>query len=154
MDRLDDCDYDQDQDNDNALHPRSYRTPMLLVACAMGIVSVMALSPGTRHSVLWHVGLATAPPDDAGLVPLVSPVYGFTTVEVLLGKEADLVVDGKSVGNARRQSLQLAPGQHVLVAQQGGQVLTEKFTAPANESLRVEFQTHNVRVFREITATP
>ena len=143
-----------DDDSAISLHRRSYRAPLALAAVGIAVVGIMAMSPGTRHRVLWHVGLGAAVAEADGLTPVVSPVYGFTTVEVLLSNEAELIVDGKSVGNAKRQSLQLVPGNHVLVAQQGSHVLTEKLSAPANESLRVEFQTTNVRVFRELTATP
>lgn len=139
---------------------RGAKIPVLVGAVIVAVVlGAMFFTVGgrgatLRNNTLVASGRAPVDPRPANFAPVNSPVYGLSTVEVVLNNDGELMVDGKRLRNGRFHDLQLAAGDHTMVAHLGDKILTEKFRTGADESLRFEFQKSRVRVFREVAVSP
>jgi hypothetical protein len=145
---------------------RKARVPIVVGSLVvLALVLFMALRFGTRFDELkiegpvynGKVGAAMTPEsppptgtghsqERKGADSAAAPEGGAPArVEVVLKQEGQLWLDGRSLGTSRKQTLELLPGKHVLMAQIGGRTLTQKLTLAPGEAFEVDFE-HKVLV--------
>ena len=133
------------------------RRPVIIGAgVAAMLLCAMSFQMGSRRNLLRDNTVSAEQAmrggADTAFKPVNSPVYGLSTVEVVLSNDGELTVDGKKLHGSRFHDLQLTAGMHTMVAHLGDKIMTEKFRTGADESLRFEFQKSRVRIFREVAA--
>jgi hypothetical protein len=141
---------------------RKTRVPIVLGGAAVvGLVVYMAIEFGSRLDELkiegpvynGKVGAAMTPesaPPPAGVTgqskerkgadKVTAPDGPPARVEVSLGREGQLWLDGRSLGSGKKHTLQLLPGKHVLIAQIDNRTLTQKLTVTSGDAYVVNFE--------------
>jgi hypothetical protein len=141
---------------------RKTRVPIMLgAAVVVGLVVYMGIEFGSRFDELkiegpvynGKVGAAMTPessPPPAGLTgqskerkgadKVTAPDGPPARVEVSLGKDGQLWLDGRSLGTGKKHTLQLLPGKHVLMAQIANRTLTQKITVASGDAYAVDFE--------------